>query len=90
MPSGKAAGLVWSAAGDERNAWWRVLAGARPTAGCGVVLGRRDHPRTANDRGAALWELVGVAQRRGAIVLLTVLIAPTIAGEADEEVAVGD
>ena len=39
---------------------------------------------------AALWELVDEAQRRAAIALLAALIAQTIAGEADEEVAVGD
>jgi hypothetical protein len=39
---------------------------------------------------AALWELVGEAQRRGAIALVAALIARTIDREADEEVAVGD
>lgn len=39
---------------------------------------------------AALWELVGEQQRRAAMALLAALIAQTIAGEADEEVAVGD
>ena len=38
----------------------------------------------------ALWELVGEEQRQTAMVLLAALIARTVAGEPDEETAVGE
>jgi hypothetical protein len=39
---------------------------------------------------AALWELIGEEQRRGAMALLAALIAQTVAGEADGEAAVDE
>ena len=38
----------------------------------------------------ALWELVGEEQRQAAMTLLAALIAQTLAGEQDEEVALGE
>ncbi|MGA2930230.1 MAG: hypothetical protein ABSG43_30415 [Solirubrobacteraceae bacterium] len=39
---------------------------------------------------AALWELIGEEQRRGAMALLAALIAQTVAGEADREAVVDE
>ena len=38
----------------------------------------------------ALWELVGEEQRQTAMTLLAALIARTVAGEGEEETAVGE
>jgi len=85
-------GWCWWEPGRLRgvvSSWAGAIIRARRTPRRSIVQLRLELAQSPAP-AAALWELVDEAQRRAAIALLAALIAQTIAGEADEEVAVGD
>jgi hypothetical protein len=55
-----------------------------------IVQLRLDLAESRVAPAAALWELVGEEQRRGAMALLAALIAQTVAGEVQEVVVVDE
>jgi hypothetical protein len=67
------------------SSWPRAMIGVR-----GPIVQLRLELAESPAPAVALWELVGEEQRQTAMVLLAALIARTVAGEPDEETAVGE